>query len=103
MRIVWLCSWYPHPGDSFEGDFIQRHARAVSAYTPLTVFYTSQAGSAVSVNRACHIEQHTEGVSERIMFFRHLRTGIKAIDKFLYNLRYFRSYKRAIREYIRKE
>ena len=102
-KVLWLCSWYPHPGDPFEGDFIQRHARAVSAYTPLHVFYTSQAGPDVSVNRDCHILQQTEGVNERIIFFRHKRTGIKAIDKLLYNLRYFRAYKRAIKEFIRKE
>ena len=102
-RVLWLCSWYPHPGDPFEGDFIQRHARAVSAYIPLTVFYTSQAGPDVSVNRQCHIEQQTESVHESIMFFRHRRIGIKSIDKFFYNLRYFHSYKKAVREFIRKE
>ena len=102
-RVLWLCSWYPHPGDPFEGDFIQRHARAVSAFIPLTVFYTSQAGPEVSVKRECHIEQQTEAVRERIMLFRHRKTGIRTIDKFFYNLRYFRSYKKAIREFIRKE
>ena len=102
-RVLWLCSWYPHPGDPFEGDFIQRHARAVSAFIPLTVFYTSQAGPDVAVNRDCQIEHQTEDVYERIMFFRHRRTGIKTIDKFIYNLRYFHAYKKAIREYIRKE
>ena len=75
-RVLWLCSWYPHPGDPFEGDFIQRHARAVSAFTPLTVFYTSQAGPEVSVKRECHIEQQTEAVRERIMLFRHRKTGV---------------------------
>ena len=102
-RVLWLCSWYPHPGDPFEGDFIQRHARAVSAYTPVTVFYTSQAGPGVAVNKECHIEQQTEAVRERIMLFRHRKTGIRTLDKFFYNLRYFRSYKKAVREFIRKE
>jgi glycosyltransferase involved in cell wall biosynthesis len=101
-KVLWLCSWYPHPGDPFEGDFIQRHARAVSAYTPLTVFYTSQAGAQVSVKKECHIEQQTEDVRERIMLFRHRKTGFSVIDKFVYNIRYFRSYKKAIRQYIRK-
>ena len=102
-RVLWLCSWYPHPGDPYEGDFIQRHAKAVSVYTPLTVFYVSQAGAAVNVNRDWHIEQQTDGVNERIIFFRHRKTGIGPFDKFLYNLRYFRVYRKIIEEYISKE
>jgi glycosyltransferase involved in cell wall biosynthesis len=102
-KVLWLCSWYPHPGDPFEGDFIQRHARAVSAYIPLTIFYMSQAGPGVSVKGECHIEQQTDDVRERIMFFRHQKTGISPIDTFLYNVRYFRAYKKAVREFMRKE
>src|SRR5688572_19950220 len=102
-KTLWLCSWYPHPGDPYEGDFIQRHAKAVSVYTPLTVFYTSQAGPGVNVNRDWQIDQQTDGVDERIIFFRHRKTGIKPLEKFLYNLRYFRTYKKVIAEYISKE
>ena len=102
-RILWLCSWYPHPGDPFEGDFIQRHAKAVSAYIPLTVFYISQSGAGVSVNRDWLIEQQADGVNERVVFFRHQKTGIKPFDKFLYNLRYFRAYRKVIEDHIGKE
>jgi glycosyltransferase involved in cell wall biosynthesis len=29
-KILWLCSWYPNRTDPFDGDFIQRHARAAA-------------------------------------------------------------------------
>ena len=36
-NVLWLVSWYPSRLDSFTGDFIERHARAVSKYVKLTV------------------------------------------------------------------
>ncbi|PWT96644.1 MAG: hypothetical protein C5B52_15250 [Bacteroidetes bacterium] len=39
MNILWLASWYPHYNDSFNGDFIKRHALALSKYNELTLIY----------------------------------------------------------------
>ena len=36
-NVLWLVSWYPSRLDGFTGDFIERHARAVSKYVQLTV------------------------------------------------------------------
>ena len=30
MKLLWLCSWYPNKIKPYDGDFIQRHAQAVS-------------------------------------------------------------------------
>lgn len=37
--ILWLASWYPSQVDPFNGDFIERHAKAVSAFIPVKVIY----------------------------------------------------------------
>lgn len=37
MKVVWLASWYPNNTNPFDGDFIERHAVAVSKYVQLTV------------------------------------------------------------------
>jgi glycosyltransferase involved in cell wall biosynthesis len=37
MHAVWLVSWYPGRRDAFTGDFIERHAQAVSHYAKVTV------------------------------------------------------------------
>jgi glycosyltransferase involved in cell wall biosynthesis len=102
-KILWLCSWYPHPGDPYEGDFIQRHARALSLYAPVSVIYVSQAGSKQEVDEDKIIERHTDGVSEKIIFFRFKRTGVALIDKLAYNFQYYRAYKNALQTYISKE
>jgi len=36
-NVLWLASWYPNEIDAFTGDFIGRHAIAVSRYVKLTV------------------------------------------------------------------
>ncbi len=38
-NVLWLASWYPSRVDNFTGDFIERHAHAVSAFDKLTVLY----------------------------------------------------------------
>jgi len=37
INVLWLASWYPNEIDAFTGDFIERHAIAVSRYVKLTV------------------------------------------------------------------
>ena len=36
-KILWLCSWYPNRTDPYDGDFIQRHARAASLFHDIQV------------------------------------------------------------------
>jgi hypothetical protein len=36
-NVLWLVSWYPNRLDAFDGDFIERHAIAVSRFAKLTV------------------------------------------------------------------
>jgi glycosyltransferase involved in cell wall biosynthesis len=39
INVLWLASWYPNRVDKFSGDFIERHAIAVSRYVKLTVLF----------------------------------------------------------------
>ena len=38
-RVLWLVSWYPNKYDPFDGDFIQRHARAAALYNDIHVLF----------------------------------------------------------------
>jgi len=38
-RILWLVSWYPNKYDPFDGDFIQRHARAAAIFNDIHVLF----------------------------------------------------------------
>jgi glycosyltransferase involved in cell wall biosynthesis len=39
LNVLWLASWYPNRTDPFNGDFIERHAIAVSKLVKLTVIF----------------------------------------------------------------
>ncbi len=39
IKALWLTSWYPNQLDEWNGDFIQRHARAVSLYCNVEVIH----------------------------------------------------------------
>ena len=103
MKVLWLCSWYPNPFSPFDGDFIQRHAKAVAAYIPVTVFYVAQSGESVNVDKDSLIENVEDNLKEKIIFFRFTKTGLKWIDKLIYNILYFRTYKKIIKNYISNE
>src|SRR5690606_30976328 len=40
--VLWLASWYPGKTDPFNGDFIERHAKAVVAFTPIVVLFVTK-------------------------------------------------------------
>ena len=40
-KILWLVSWYPNRNDKFDGDFIQRHARAAAIYHDVHVIFVT--------------------------------------------------------------
>jgi len=91
-NILWLASWYPDSQDPYDGDFIQRHAKALATQTSVYV---------VSVKphrgmRANEFHQN-HALTEDIRFYRHsnvplfgrlinmiqfLSTGISAINDF---------------------
>ncbi|MEO6549160.1 MAG: glycosyltransferase, partial [Ferruginibacter sp.] len=58
-RVLWLTSWYPSRVGPFDGDFIERHARAVSRFTKLTVLYIVK--DQLLKNNAVEIEKTKEG------------------------------------------
>src|ERR1700751_303260 len=39
MNLIWLPGWFPSRVDFLPGDFIERHAKAVSEYAMITVVY----------------------------------------------------------------
>lgn len=41
-KILWLVNWYPNRYDAFDGDFIQRHAKAASIQNDIYVLFAKQ-------------------------------------------------------------
>ncbi len=94
--VVWVCQWYPHEGDPYAGDFIQRHAKAASLFLPVTTF-------ACFAHDCNKIESHTTGnLTEHIIYFKPICTGIRLIDKAIRWSKWFKLLKQYLRQHIEK-
>ena len=100
MNVLWLVSWYPNKLNPYEGDFIQRHAVAVSSFCKVTVIYVSQAGENFDTTQNSHIQKQNENLCEKIYFFAFKKTGVKLLDKIIYNLKFYKTYKKILSEHI---
>jgi len=93
-KILWLCSWYPSKSEPFNGDFIQRHARAASLLNDIHVIHVSGTNdiqsTSVFVNKS-------EGLSEKIILYKN-RKG--KIGKLINHLNWNRIYKKTIKDFI---
>lgn len=97
MKVLWLASWYPNKLSPLDGDFVQRHAGAVSEFASVSVIYVVQYGVAVPNPTPEIVETMKGTVKERRVYFRSLRTGIGVLDKLIYNWKYFQTYISVIR------
>jgi glycosyltransferase involved in cell wall biosynthesis len=87
MHVLWLASWYPDPYEKKNGDFIQRHAKAVAKFLPIDVIHIVQTGYKVTTKRGS-IHTKEDNLRELIYSFNYTPWGIKWIDKIRYNLKY---------------
>ncbi len=100
MKVLWLCSWYPHSADPFDGDFIERHAKAFSLYQPVKIIHIVQ-NSQLNDRHLKPVETKiTDGLSSKVFYVQLPNTGIKYLDLLLFNARYLQVALRAIEEYI---
>jgi glycosyltransferase involved in cell wall biosynthesis len=103
MKVLHLASWFPYEQDPYNGDFIQRHLKALSLFTPVTVIYVVK-DSGLSPGRF-HIKKTEINIhyKEWIVTYGTLKTGVKYLDKLLSFIRYKNIFSKLIQEYIDEE
>jgi hypothetical protein len=81
-KILWLVSWYPNKLLPYNGDFIKRHAEAVSLYEDVYLIYVVRDVSG-TITKDVLIEKSTNGgLTEKIIYYYTPSTGISMFDKF---------------------
>ena len=95
-KILWLVSWYPNRSDRFDGDFIQRHARAAALFNDIHVIFVTDASSEENIEEEWHEEN---GLTERIIYFKKEKGIFKKILK---QLTWRKLYLNAVKDYIKK-
>jgi glycosyltransferase involved in cell wall biosynthesis len=77
-RILWLVSWYPNRNDRFDGDFIQRHARAAAIDHDVHVIFVTDA----EISGDSEVEwNYATGLTEQILYFKRQPGWIGKIRK----------------------
>ncbi len=92
IKILWLASWYPNHFDKFDGDFIQRHARAAAINNDIHVIFVKDADIIQSVEEEWN---YATGLTEQIVY-------IKKTNALFKQLKWLAQYKKAISNYIKK-
>jgi glycosyltransferase involved in cell wall biosynthesis len=95
-KILWLTSWYPNKNDRFDGDFIQRHARAAAIYHDVHVIFVTDAEIEKSVEEEWN---YATGLTEQIIYFKR-KTGFAA--RVRKQILWKNTFQQAIKNYIKK-
>lgn len=96
-KILWLVSWYPNKYDVFDGDFIQRHARAAALLHDVHVLFVKQKEEQKKTERNI---AGANGLSEQIIYLPKRRGPI---GKLLNYYNWQRHYKAAASMMVNKE
>lgn len=95
-KILWLASWYPNRNDRFDGDFIQRHARAAAICHDVHVIFVTDAKMQKEIDEEWN---YATGLTEQIIYFKR-KQGIAARIRKQFAWRNI--YREAIKKYIAK-
>ena len=93
-KILWLASWYPNRNDPFDGDFIQRHARAAAIDHDIHVIHVSEAEMENALEEEC---KQATGLTEQFIYFKK-RKG--AFTTFRRHWVWQKTFRKAIEKYI---
>ena len=99
-NLLWLASWYPSRLDGFTGDFIERHASAVSKYVKITVLVILK-DEALNIDEV-EIEKTEEGNITVYRVFYGKSNALVWMESFFSVQKYFSLQKQLFRQ-IEKE
>lgn len=91
MKVVFLSSWFPNRTDPLNGDFVERHAVAVSRLCQAAVVYV-QSDPAMRRRGFEVTEQQVEKLLEVVLYFARYQGRIKALNRLINLWRYGKGY-----------
>lgn len=99
--ILWLVSWYPDKLSPYNGDFIKRHAEAVSLYHRVKVIYVVRDAAGKMTRDVLTEEITDQQLSETIIYY-YSPAYPFFLNKLFSERKYRRVYRKAISSYITK-
>jgi glycosyltransferase involved in cell wall biosynthesis len=103
MKVLWLCSWYPNSQDVFDGDFIERHAKALSFLQQVDVIHVVQNPLLAKEVQSSTEEYTGNNYKAAVVFVPVAQTGFSFLNKFFFNRQYQKQLISAIEKYIQEK
>ena len=100
--ILFLPSWYPNKLSPFEGDFIQRHAKAASLYNEIVVIHVKKDVDGVITSDVKETITTFNNLTEIIIYYYSFKSRIGSIDRMISVYKYINVYISAIKKYFKK-
>lgn len=100
---LWLASWYPNKIAPFDGDFIQRHAKATALVQPVHVVHMVKDVQGTVCSRLLIEENQNGNLSETIIYYKPTTTGWNRLDQLISFLTYYNIYRRYLNNRIQRE
>ena len=95
--ILWLPSWYPNRLEPYHGDFIQRHARAVSLGENVHVIYVVKDDKGVVTNDILTETNTEDRITQTIVYYRVPSLKFSLVNRIISLQKYFNLYRKAIK------
>ena len=100
MKVLWLASIYPSKLFPYDGDFIQRHARATALFCEIEVLHIVKDEKGSLTADVKEFVSTNNRLTERIIYYKPVKTSIKILDRLLSSLKYRRISRAAVKKYI---
>ena len=100
--ILWLASWYPSRIAPYDGDFVRRHARAVSLVQAVHVVHVVKDTQGAVCSSLLVEESRTGLLQETIIYYKPYTTGLNLIDKLISFFTYYKVYFTYISKVMKK-
>ena len=100
---LWLASWYPNKLVPFDGDFIQRHAKATALVQPVHVVHVVKDAQGLVCQRLSIEENQNGPLRETIVYYKPHLTGWNRLDQLISFFTYYAVYRRYLNNLIKTE
>ena len=99
--VLWLASWYPCKLTPFDGDFIQRHARATALFEKITVIHVKKDEHRIITDDVKENISTSKNLTEIIVYYHSYKTGFNLFDRILSTAKYKKTYRAILKKHIK--
>jgi len=103
LKVLWLCSWFPHRGDPYDGDFVFRHAETVAALHEVYVIHVVQNVQLLRAKSSFYTQSVNDGLTAAIFYPPYYHKLPIFLSKIIFNYQYRKTLKQAMHAYLQAQ